>query len=293
MREFGGKAMLLFAALGLLGAAVSACETNPAASSPTSRPAPAASAPTVTLHYAANGNLGTNGEFPPGDVGFNMADVGSKQQLDALPAGVSGLVYLGLCEGADANFRARVDPYAGDPKLFGFYLLDEPDPASCAAANLAAESSYIHAHIPGAKTFILEQNLASSRSPTYAGGYNVANTGLDLIGIDPYPCRSELNGCDFSLVGSYVAAAINNGIPAAVIVPVFQTFGGGTWVDDGDGSYLMPTPEQATRLLQEWAKVIPHPVFDYAYSWGSQRGDTALGLGSPALQQVFATHNRK
>ncbi len=284
---------LVLAAVCVLGGAVTACDPGPADGSPTPVPTHAPAAPTVTQHYAANGNIGPDGRFPPSELGFTMADVGSKVQLDALPPGVSGLVYLGLCDGADANFRARVDPYAGDPRLFGFYLLDEPDPASCTPANLAAESSYIHAHVPGARTFILEQNLASSRTPTYVGGYNLANTGIDLIGIDPYPCRSELNGCDFGLVSSYVAAAIRDGIPAAAIVPVFQTFGGGTWVDDGDGSYLMPTPEQATQLLAEWAKLIPHPVFDYAYSWGIQRGDTALGVGSPALQQVFAAHNRK
>jgi hypothetical protein len=36
--------------------------------------------------------------------------------------------------------------------------------------------------------------------------------------------------------------------------------------------------------------VVPQPVFDFAYSWISQSGDTALAQ-SPALQAVFATHN--
>jgi hypothetical protein len=43
-------------------------------------------------------------------------------------------------------------------------------------------------------------------------------------------------------------------------------------------------------MLAYWAAVTPHPVFDYAYSWGPQRGDKALN-GSPALQSVFAEKN--
>ncbi|MDX8441871.1 calcium-binding protein, partial [Mesorhizobium australafricanum] len=39
-----------------------------------------------------------------------------------------------------------------------------------------------------------------------------------------------------------------------------------------------------------WSKLVPSPAFDYAYSWGSQQGDTALG-SDPALQAVFLQHN--
>ncbi len=146
--------------------------------------------------------------------------------------------------------------------------------------------------MPGAITFILEQNLSSSRTPTFVGGYNPANTGIDLFGIDPYPCRSELDGCDYSMVARYVSAAVSAGIPRSNIVPVFQAFGGGGWSDDGDGSYLLPTAEQAARLLNTWARQVPSPAFDFVYSWGSQRGDDALSAAMPDLQQVFAAHNK-
>ncbi|TRC71227.1 calcium-binding protein, partial [Mesorhizobium sp. WSM4310] len=43
-------------------------------------------------------------------------------------------------------------------------------------------------------------------------------------------------------------------------------------------------------MLDHWAKVAPSPAFDYAYAWGSQQGDTALG-DSPALQALFQQHN--
>jgi hypothetical protein len=44
------------------------------------------------------------------------------------------------------------------------------------------------------------------------------------------------------------------------------------------------------QIVDRWGTVAPTPVFDFAYSWGSQRADQALE-GSPDLQAVFALHN--
>ena len=78
--------------------------------------------------------------------------------------------------------------------------------------------------------------------------------------------------------------------PLADIVPVYQTFGGGTWTDDGGGSYALPVPSQEAQILRTWGSLVPTAVFDYAYSWGSQRQDASL-CGSRALQGVFRVHN--
>ena len=251
--------------------------------------------PTTSEHFSPNGNFDANGTYLPGVDGFNLADVSSSGMLPYLPSGVRALVYVGLCDGADANFIATVQPYVGQPSVFGFYLMDEPDPTGqygpiCTAANLKAESDWIHMNDPGAKTFIIMMNLSSSQSPNFSNGYNPGNTDLDLFGIDPYPCRTELSGCSYSMITKYVAAAEADGVPQGDIVPVFQAFGGGTWVDDGGGSYQLPTAAQEYAILSTWETVVPAPVFDYAYSWGSQRSDQSLA-GSPSLQQVFATLN--
>jgi hypothetical protein len=244
------------------------------------------------LHYAANDNLAPDGRYLPGQYGFNLADVSTPAELAALRAGVRGLVYLGACLRPGPAFTASLAGFPRSDKLFGFYLVDDPDPATCAPSTLKAESSYLHTHFPGAKTFILEQNLASSTNPSYVGGYDPANTGIDLYGIDPYPCRTELRGCDPGMIASFVAAAEQSGIPESSIVPVFQAFGGGSWVDDGGGSYQLPSASQMNSILAQWAALIPSPVFDFTYSWGSQRGDRALA-GAPAdLLAVFAAHNR-
>jgi hypothetical protein len=240
------------------------------------------------LHYAPNNNFDSSGNYSPGTAGFNLADVSSVSELTSLSSGVKGLVWIGLCDGANSQFIDAVQPFTG--KAFGFYLMDEPDPTGCTATNLMAESDWIHANVPGAKTFIVLMNGNTSTSPTYANTYNPSNSHIDLYGLDPYPCRTEVGGCDYGMIPSAVAAAEAAGIPVGSIVPVYQAFGGGRWVDDGGGKYTLPTSSQEQQILSTWAPLVPNPVFDYAYSWGTQNSDEALE-GSPTLQAVFSAHN--
>ena len=134
--------------------------------------------PATPWHYAANGNFASNGQYLPGADGFNLADVSSVSATNALPAGVKALVWVGTCDGATASFQLLVDSFAASSKLFGFYLMDEPYASSCPAANLKAESDWIHQHLPGAKTFVILVNMGSSASPTYAGTYTPADRAL-------------------------------------------------------------------------------------------------------------------
>ena len=51
--------------------------------------------------------------------------------------------------GVTPSFTNVVQPFLGNARVFGFYLMDEPDPtgrysALCPPANLKAESDYIH-----------------------------------------------------------------------------------------------------------------------------------------------------
>jgi hypothetical protein len=253
--------------------------------------------PVTSLHYASNGNFSQSGRYLPEADGFNLADVDSsaessdKSGLDSLPGGVSGLVWLGDCSGATAAFRSFVDAFAGDPKLFGFYVMDEPAPSTCPARNLLAEDDWIHAHVTGAKTFAILENLGSATQPTFAGSYTPRNSGLDLIGLDPYPVRSELRQPDYTEIAEYVRLAEATGWPGSSIVPVYQAFGGGNYPDDANGYWVLPTAAQERQMLALWAAVVPHPQFDYAYSWGSQEESTALSQ-SPALRAVFTEKNK-
>ena len=256
---------------------------------------PAHGEPKTELHHAPNRNFNATGNYLPGKIGFNVADVSAARQLNSLPHGVKALVWVGQCRGVDATFLKTVRPYIGSPNLLGFFLMDDPDPTGryyplCTADNLKAESDWIHANVPGAKTFVVLMKLSSSKAPSFINTYNPANSHVDLFGIDPYPCRTELKDCDYDMIDRYVAAAEAWGIPRSIMVPVYQAFGGGNWMDDGGGKYVLPTVSQMRRILDRWGTLTPTPVFDFAYSWGSQNADEALE-GSPELQSVFSLHN--
>jgi hypothetical protein len=209
--------------------------------------------------------------------------------------GVTGLVWVGLCAGVDEQFVATMAPYVHQKNVFGFYLMDDPDPrmgvAQCRPSSLRAEADWIHDHVRGALTFIVLMNLSAAGTPSFQDSYNPSNSHVDLYGIDPYPCRSELNGCSDTMIERYVVAAEAWGIPRARMVPVYQTFGGGSWSDGDGGEYRLPTAAQSRAMLAQWRALIPAPLFDFAYSWGVQRGDHALEDSSD-LRDVFSKHNQ-
>jgi len=245
----------------------------------------------TTLHYASGGSASE-----VTTAGFNLVDVSSVDQLNALPAGTKGLVWLNEANGATSSFIQKVTPFIGNPNLFGFFLVDEPDPTGkwgtyATAANLRAESDWIHTNLPGAKTFITMMNMGSSANPDFSNTYNPANTHIDYYGLDPYPVRTGISTVDYNMIDRTVAAAVASGIPVNQIVPVYQTFGGGSFTTDTGGQYVLPTVTQEQTMLDHWAKLVPSPAFDYAYAWGSQQGDTALGSSS-ALQALFLQHNQ-
>ncbi|MER8705221.1 calcium-binding protein [Mesorhizobium sp. M1088] len=244
----------------------------------------------ATLHYTSGGSA-----TEIATAGFNLADVQYASQVDALPDGMKGLVYLNEHEGVTSSFIEKMTPFLGNPNVFGFYLVDEPDPTGrwgtyATAENLKAESDWIHEHFPGAKTFITMMNMGSPTNPDFTNTYNPANTHIDYFGIDPYPVRTGTDTVDYDMIDRAVAAAVKSGIPISNIVPVFQAFGGGNWETSDGGRQVMPTTEQMQTMMDHWAKLVPSPAFDYTYKWGTQNGDTALESSSE-LQAVFREHN--
>jgi hypothetical protein len=257
--------------------------------------------PKTQLHYAPNGNFDSHGNFVPGRSGFNLADVGSVAELHALAPDTKALVWVGQCNGVDDAFLGTVQPFIGNPKVFGFFLMDDPDPrgisngrlhAICKAGDLKAASEWIHAHMPGAKTFVTLMNMSSSKTPSFDNTYNPANTSIDLFGISPYPCRTELGGCDYPMIERYVRAAEAAGVPIDGIIPVYQAFGGGKWRDEDHGEYTLPTIDEACQILSLWQRLVRTPTFDVTYSWGVQRGDIAL-VSASELRKFFSLRNER
>ncbi len=259
-----------------------------ATTSPPPPPRTSGSGPQTSEHYTPNDNF-SGSTYLPGADGFNLADVSSNSATTALPAGVKGLEYIGSCAGVTTSFQTTIASFIGDAKVFGFYLMDEPQLSSCPPANLKAESDWIHSNDPGTKTFIVVEN--GTKNPamaSYVNTYNPANTDVDLFGLVSYPCLKAVSRCAYSWIPSTVAAAEKAGIPLADIVPVYQAFG--AYDAYNDDEWVLPTAKQESKILSMWGSSVPTPVFDYAYAWGVQLGDHALS-GSPSLQSIFRAHN--
>lgn len=250
------------------------------------------------LHYTAGSPAAI------AEAGFNLADVSSVSQLNALPSGMKGLVWVGRNVGADATFRSFIAPFANNPKLFGFRLGDEPDitgkytsKLQIQPAQYKAETDFIKATCPGAKTFVVLMDMGSYESPVIMGitpnytGYTPANTGIDYFGLDPYPVRGDL--FDINYIDRMVTAAVKGGIPIANVIPVHQAFGGGNY-SASHGNYKLPTVAQAQAMFERWKALVPNPAFDYAWTWQSKEGIACIGGATApelALREAFRVHN--
>lgn len=250
------------------------------ATSPGTNPAEVPVASRTTAHYIAN----VDGARAARRAGFTLFDTGSsRREVNALPRGVRALVWLGQkCPTAATRaFRATVKRLAANRKVFGYYLSDEPHIGDCprGPAALRSRAKFIAAASSGRqRSFVVLSERAD-----YAA-FRPAVTGVSLVGLNPYPCSVAHPSCDFSKVGSKVRAAVHAGVPRSRIVPVYQAFGQSGTSDD---YYLLPTPAQMKTLLRTWARVVPHPVMDYTYSWKNQPSAHPTLVDSPALQTVF------
>jgi hypothetical protein len=236
---------------------------------------------TATKHMVAN--LG--GSTAPAALGYNVFDA-SVWNVDSLPAGVQGLVWLGQkCPTvADDTFKSKIDKLASDPKVFGYYLSDEPHIASCpnGPAALKTRIDYIRSKTSTQHTMVVFSKQADLQA------FAPAHTDLDLVGLDPYPCSTANPTCDLSKIGERVGWADSAGVSRSSIVPVFQTFG---QENTTSHYYNLPTAAQLQAMLDEWAKYVPAPVMDYSYSWGHQSSANPTLVDSSSLQSVMARHN--
>lgn len=234
---------------------------------------------TRTWHYLSH----LEGSHKPKRLGFDLFDIhGSPWAVRQLPRGVKGLVYVGeKCPTpADAAFRRTVRKLAKYRKVFGYFLSDEPHIGDCPGgpAALASRADYVRRVTHGRqRSFIVLDDSYHAFRPH--------RTHVDLVGLDPYPCSVGSGGCKYHKIVEKYRAARHAGIPRSAIVPVYQAFG---QENVSSTYYTLPTPAQERRILQVWAKHVPHPVMDYAHGWGNQGHSDPTLVDSPPLQRVFA-----
>lgn len=283
IRALGAVAL----ALTVTGAAAVSAEPGSAASatrSPTTRTAAALPAPTTQYHYTVN----LESRFRAVKrLGFNVMDVGpSRDQIRTLPRHTRGLVYLGQdCPTrAGHRFRHEVRRLAHNPRVFGYFLSDEPARRSCPGGPgaLASRADYIQRVSHGTQgSFIVLTDDAPYRA------FRPKVTHVTMIGLDPYPCSIAHPRCAFGKVRQAVTAAVRAGIPRSAIVPVYQAFG---QENTRSHYYNLPTTAQLRRILQGWAAQVPHPMMDYTYSWGNQSSSNPTLRDAPGLQQLMKSY---
>ncbi|MBW8482561.1 glycoside hydrolase family 16 protein [Actinomadura parmotrematis] len=248
-----------------------------------------------TRHLALNMDAGDRAKAAA--LGYDLFDVGpDPAEIDALPAGTKAMVWAGNFTCGDFaldidDFTAAVERLAHNPRVYGWYLSDEPDPQQCPgiAADIRRRADTVHEHAPGQKAFasLTDWSMRPLRPDA---------THLDLIGLDPYPCRTGRTGCDLDAVDAMVKQADKAGFPRRMMVPVFQTFG--QTCTSGDDSWRLPTARQLQSLLDRWHGLVPRPALDISYSWGHQQqwacptlADADGTDGHPDLQAVMRKHN--
>ena len=240
-------------------------------------------------------------------IGFNVLDVsgsttnpaGVKTKLSALPTGSRAMIWVGnLGKTANvqgftrAQFQAQVNALATDPRVYGYYIADEPHPMSfpTVVAEIAARADYLRAKAPTQKSFIVVldgTNLCKGTLGCEYAALSPSKSHVDVIGVDVYPCHLGAP-CDFSKIPQRVNAAIKAGIPRGQIAPVYQTFGqeGAT-----NPYYRTPTAAELRLMLITWKANVPAPVLDAAYSWGTQASLPQALINHPGLQRVAKVHN--
>ncbi|GAA3103821.1 hypothetical protein JOF29_003545 [Kribbella aluminosa] len=240
-----------------------------------------AQSPAPARHFIAN----LKGATTPFALGYNLADKSSVSSLSLLPAAVQSVFWLGQkCpKPADSTFKATVDALASNPKVFAYYLSDEPHIGDCPGgpAALRSRADYIRAASHGRQKSFVVLSKVTDYKP-----FAPASSHVDLVGLDPYPCSTAHPQCDLGKIGEKVSAARSAGVPPAAIVPVYQAFGQERTTSH---YYNQPTASQEHAMLMEWKRLVPAPVMDYTYGWSNQSSAAPTLVDSPALQKVFAT----
>ncbi|MFA1539870.1 hypothetical protein [Actinomadura monticuli] len=233
-------------------------------------------------------------------LGYDLVDVRADPSLVAdVPAGMQALLWVGNFTCGDFElgwdaFERAVQRFGRDPRVYGWYLSDEPNAGDCpeVAAEIRRRAAYVKANAPGQVSFI-------SLTDWPMKPLTPKRVGVDLVGLDPYPCKGSSETrehCDIGAIDRMVRMADAAGIPRTRVAPVLQTFGQGC--SKGDKKYWLPTRAQFREILARWDRLTPRPPLEISYSWGRQDEwacptlADATGGAHPDLQSLMRARNR-
>jgi hypothetical protein len=217
-------------------------------------------------------------------LGFNLLDVDAKALADALPPGTRGLYWLGdylnapTCnwEKSDATISAKVQAAKGDPRVWGYYFSNEPDPYGCpnAVAQHRARAKLIKSIDPAKTTYIsLDMNWreqALRQIPLWVGV-------TDYVGLNPYICFVGRRTCDFAWLRRVIRAANDAHLVYFGHVQAFQA-----------EEWRWPSATELRRMLDRWAASKQKGYAVFTWSWGG----SALS-SRPRLVRILKQFNSK
>ncbi|TDB85154.1 hypothetical protein E1264_22210 [Actinomadura sp. KC216] len=233
-------------------------------------------------------------------LGYDLVDVQPDDALVAgVPAGMRAMLWVGnfTCGDFELDFPAftrAVQRFGRDPRVYGWYLSDEPNPAECPgiAKEIRRRADHLRRHAPGQVSFI-------SLTDWPMGPLTPERAGVDLVGLDPYPCKGSARAqerCDIGAIDRMVRLADDAGIPRSRVAPVLQAFGQSC--SSGDKQYWLPTRAQFREILARWDRLAPRPPLEITYSWGHQDEwacptlADATGGAHPDLQSLIKARYR-
>jgi hypothetical protein len=196
--------------------------------------------------------------------GWNLIDVSSKDEVDVLPPGAKGLVWVGdwnntSCswEVSDAKLTKKVMSMVGDPKVVGFYFSDEPNPVACpdAPRRHVQRSALIRRLDPSVFTVM----VARSNTDTSASELRLWRGAATYVGLDPYACDVG-KACNFARITRMIRAADKAHIAYWGVLQAFA-----------DYDWRWPTPAELTRIASIWKASNAKGSMTFAWKWSDSR----------------------
>jgi hypothetical protein len=211
--------------------------------------------------------------------GFTVVDRGAfTDQLDALPPGVKGSVWLGAydnntCtwEKSDDWIRSHVSAIAGHPAIAAYYLADEPHVWECPNApdQLQTRSGLVKSIDSGPPTFtVIQPHSPGNPFTPYVGT-------VDVLGGERFPC-SHSGGCVMSNIDETIRLLDEARVPRYwVLVQAFA-----------DSFYRMPTADELRQEFQHWRASRMEGYLVFSWNFGTDNLER-----HPDLIDVLASEN--
>jgi hypothetical protein len=237
--------------------------------------------------YAVRGvydrDLSATGFDHEAAIGFNFIDSSpSRDQMNRLAhRGLKGFIWLGGYSNDSCTFResdewvrAYVARVARSKAVGAYFIDDEPDAASCptAPAQMRARSRLVKSIDPRRPTFLVQQRPEQLKL--------FART-VDVIGLDRYPCKVHLNGCDYSIIHRQAREADRLRIRYWGVIQAW-----------GDDYYKLPTPSELHGQFVHWRRTKMRGYLVFAWRYPRDAPETWLA-NHPELQAQLAKENAR